>query len=348
MKTIVLSLLILFSATYAINSVQAQPAAAQDQNISNQKPPGRKSTDNSFRIVRIVKGETWRLDEGDGKKLKVLSRLSEDQTLSRTYILPALPDSFSPIPRWRINGDFLYMVSLRPGSERLGHTLMKVRVRDLKELPTEEMIKRSGGMISSPRGELLSLVPLNRAFAMQNQNLNNKTRWDEPLWYDFLISDDEKCTLVIITEGKISVWELDTRNESNWKFLSLDDEKKYPRAGAPSEWKQVVEGPAPFSTRFAADLQEGQLTLISEFGDVWRADGQYHFLKFRDAAALSGGEVEKPGVENFLIEDADNKEIWLADRASTGADRRTTPVILVGSGAKSAERIGKVIGSIKQ
>ncbi|HKX29516.1 MAG TPA: hypothetical protein VJ302_17630 [Blastocatellia bacterium] len=340
MKMIFSLAVILFLMTGGGLPANSQSPSAQDQPAPEPKQPVRPSTDNSLKIARIVKGTTWYLDGGSKVKAKTLRRLSEDPTANREYLLPIFADPFSPIPRWRIQGDYLYVFSLMPGAERMGHLLVKVRVQDLKASPTEEEAKRLGGIVLWPRAEIMKVGPLNQAFAMQNEDVAHKTRWDEPVWYDFLIDEAEKLTLFINTEGSLAIWELESRN--NWESLAADEEKERPRTVAPNQWRKVAQVSAPFSARFAADLQNGKPALMTETGEVWQAEGQYTFRKTGDGTSLPA-EAKQAEPEPFLIEDADAGQVWFA----AGQRDAVTLRLLKGGTAKANDRVEKAVKAIQ-
>src|SRR5262249_35688864 len=205
--------------------------------------------------------------------------------------------------------------------------------------------KRVNGLISSPSSSLLNLKPLNNTYALQYENLDTLRGWDEPVWYDFLIGDNEKCTLVIITQGNLTVWEVDSRN--NWEFTSIEDRIQNAPSGLRGKWKQLAAIRAPFSARFGADLQDGKLTLMTETGDLWQADGKFSFQRSGEAATPLSMEVMKAGVEPMLIEDTSAHQTWYAHYQKNGANRQLNLRLLKGAETKSNDRISAVLKTIQ-
>ncbi|HEU0180469.1 MAG TPA: hypothetical protein VFV58_40035 [Blastocatellia bacterium] len=265
----------------------------------------RRDDDNSLRIARIINGETWYpnvFESGPG----TLSRISANGT-AQDYFLTVFPDPFSPLPRWQVKGEYFYAVSLSPGSERMGYHLMRMRLLDLKKFQTKEEMQKAGVFFTWPPTDILDLWPLNRTFAAQH-DLETITRWDESVYYDFTLDEQEKLTLVIITKGKLDVWELESRDY--WKLASDSSvEHKDPS----KQWRRIGPLPAPFSARFIADSQDGSLSLTTETGEVWQSDDRSTFSKMNAAV------TPKADGHSHLIEDTDKRQIWLSRNSENEA-----------------------------
>src|SRR5262245_18473642 len=125
---------LLFAVIMILLSVTLTATGQQDE-VAKSSP--REEADNSLRIARTIKRETWQpLDAGD-KNAGVLRRVFADGT-QRDYVLTALPDAFGLIPRWQVKGDYLYTVGMLPGTNQMGHVLLRAPIKDLVEARTKE------------------------------------------------------------------------------------------------------------------------------------------------------------------------------------------------------------------
>jgi hypothetical protein len=292
----------------------------------------QRDDDNSLRVARIVNGQTWYPSVFKGRP-GTLSRISANGT-AQDYFLTVFPDPFSPLPRWQVNGEYFYAVSLAPGSDRMGYHLMRMRLADLKKFQTQEEMRKAHAFFTWPPVDTLDLLPLNRTYAAQH-DLETITRWDEPVYYDFTLDEQEKLTLVIITKGKLDVWELESRDYWMSASASSSEDKD------PSKlWRRTGPAPAPFSARFIADNQGGSLSLTTETGEVWQSDDRTSFSKMNAAV------TDKADGDSLLIKDTDKRQIWLGRTSENEALTGENLHLVKGENGAPSDRVRTAVQKI--
>jgi hypothetical protein len=321
----------IFSITMLVLLI-AQGAPTDVSQSGEAKPNQRRDDDNSLRVARIVNGETWYPNVFKGRP-GTLSRISANGT-AQDYFLTVFPDPFSPLPRWQVKGGYFYAVSLAPGSDRMGYHLMRVRLTDLKKFQTKQEMQKAGAFFTWPPTDTLDLWPLNRTYAAQH-NLETIARWDEPVYYDFSLDEQEKLTLVIITEGKLDVWELESRDYWDTASASSSERKD------PSKlWRRTGHAPAPFSARFVADNQGGPLSLTTETGELWQSNDRSTFSKMNAAVRA------KTDGPSLLIEDTDKRQIWLSRDSENEAITDEQLHLVKGENGAPSDRVRTAVQKI--
>jgi len=276
----------------------------------------RQDSDNSLHVARIVKDEGWMAITPANGLPGILRRVSPEGTV-RDYILAVFPSSVSPTPRWRINGDYFYAVAQLPGNNGLGHILVRMPLKELKNYPSAE--ERSKGVISLPPIDYLSLAPLDPYVIVPDQPEESPKmmmKRADVIRHDFFINENEKISLAIIAEGKLELWEIESRNR--WTSFASDES-----TDASTEWKRVAVIPIALSDRFILKANEGRLSLVTETGEVWQSDDRATFRKLNEAVTTDADG------HSLLIEDTDKRQVWLSRTSEHGAvtGERLHPII---------------------
>jgi len=315
MKLLFIVITILLSVTLTAPGQQDEVA----------KSRSREKADNSLRIARIIKDEIWQpLDAGD-KNAGILRRVFADGT-QRDYILTAFPDAFGLIPRWQVKGDYLYTVGMLPGTNQMGHVLLRAPIKDLVEARTKEEERKMHGVIHAfPPYDILGLTPLAPPI-YPPETKKDMEIGGSPDHYDLLVDDREILTLVITTWDKIALWELDSQDA--WSSMAIGGRK-----GASQQWKRIASTKVPFKGRFVADLEGTRLSLVSETGELWQSDDRKTFNKRREADDIA------PDGNSLIVVDTDQSQIWLG-RDSTDKIAGDQGLRLIkGTGNRPSERV---------
>jgi len=296
----------------------------QQDEVAKSRP--REKTDNSLRIARIIKDEIWQpLDAGD-KHAGILRRIFADGT-QRDYILTAFPDAFGLIPRWQVKGDYLYTVGMLPGTNQMGHVLLRAPIKELVEARTKEEERKMSGVIHAfPPYDILGLTPLAPPIYPPETKQKDIEGWESPDRYDLLVDDREILTLVVTANDKIDLWELDSHDA--WSSMSVGGRK-----GVPKQWTHIFSTTAPFKGRFVAEIDGGRLSLVTETGELWQSDDRKTFNKLREAnnITLDGNSL--------IVVDTDQNQIWLGRDATDGIAGDQQPHLIKGTGNGPSERI---------
>ena len=314
---------LLFIVITILLSVTLTAPGRQDE-VAKSRP--REKTDNSLRIARIIKAEIWQpLDAGD-KHAGILRRIFADGT-RRDYVLTAFPDAFGLIPRWQVKGDYLYTVGMLPGTNQMGHVLLRAPIKDLVEARTKEEERKMSGVIHVfPPYDILGLTPLAPPIYPPETKQKDFEGWETPDRYDLLVDDREILTLVITTWDKIDLWELDSQDA--WSSMAIGGRK-----GASMPWKRIASTKVPFKGRFVADLEGTRLSLVSETGELWQSDDRKMFNKRREADDIA------PDGNSLIVVDADQSQIWLGRDSTDGIAGDQHLHLIKGTGNGPSERV---------
>jgi hypothetical protein len=282
---------------------QNGPQSGKEKTLSEIRKERRsRRSKNVLEKAQIANGSLWYVDDIASDHFAALNEVSLDSGGVKRYHLPRHLVVKDSRPRWKIQNGAFYMDSMLisvPGN--WSHEIVKIDLKDMVEIQKKD-VDPEFKWIDLPRTETVFLAPLEKILMFKGDS-NYFLRGGDPVYYDFVTDDSGSGKLVVIADSRLSIWE----------YRFVNDAKEQDES-----WKRTAYLPAPFNGRFEALLDNGELELITDTGEIWRADEQNKVQKVKAAviAPTKNSSI-------VIIEDTDNQAIWLGQIPDAeGADVR--------------------------
>jgi hypothetical protein len=278
---------------------QNGPQSGKEKALSEIRKERRlRRSENVLEKAQIANGSLWYVDDNASEYFAALNQASLDGVGVKRYHLPRHLVRKDSCPRWKIQNSAFYLDSTgvyEPGPY-YAHEIVKIDLKDMVEIPKKADDPEFKGWLDIPRAETVSLKPLAKILMLIGDS--NNLRGGEPVYYDFVTDDSGSGKLVVTADGYLSIWEYRFSNDAKEQDES---------------WKRTAYLRAPFNGRFEALLDNGELELITDTGEIWRADEQNNFQKVKAAviAPTKNSSI-------VIIEDTDNQAIWLVQIPDEG------------------------------
>jgi hypothetical protein len=270
---------------------QDGPQSGKEKALSEIRKERRsRRSKNVLEKAQIANGSLWYVDDIAGELFAALNEVSLSSGGVKRYHLPRHMVRKDSRPRWKIQNGAFYLDSMltnAPGN--WAHEIVKIDLKNMVEIP-KKADDSEVKWVDYPRAETLFLEPLEKILMLKSDG-NRLRGGGEPVYYDFVTNDSGSGKLVVTADGYLSIWE----------YLFSNDAKEQEES-----WKRTTYLPTPFNGRFEALLDNGELELITDTGEIWRADEQNNFQKVKAAviAPTANGSM-------VIIEDTDDQTIWL-------------------------------------
>ena len=282
---------------------QNGPQSGKEKTLSEIRKERRsRRSKNVLEKAQIANGSLWYVDDIAAELFAALNEVSLGSGGVKRYHLPRHMVVKDSRPRWKIQNGAFYLDSMltnAPGN--WAHEIVKIDLKNMVEIP-KKADDSEVKWIDYPRAETLFLEPLEKILMLKGDG-NLLRGGGDPVYYDFVTNDRGSGKLVVIADGHLSIWE----------YRFVNDAKEQDES-----WKRTAYLPAPFNGRFEALLNNGELELITDTGEIWRADEQNKVQKVKAAVIAP---TENSSI--VIIEDTDNETIWLGQIPDAeGADVR--------------------------